>query len=87
MLTDDQPGRVAWLTNLYIPEGRHRQGFGMQLMLMTDLFDLWHRAGVAEARLTATADGIPAYEAWGFVADQSRDRPEVGLQRMRLKLC
>jgi GNAT superfamily N-acetyltransferase len=76
--------RVAWLIDLYIPESRRRQGFGTRLM--NDLVELWGRVGVAEARLTATADGLPAYQSWGFTADPSRDRLDAGLQPMSLKL-
>jgi GNAT superfamily N-acetyltransferase len=76
--------RVAWLTDLYIPEGRRNQGFGTKLM--SDLIELWGRIGVAEARLTATTDGLPAYESWGFTADDSRDELDVGLHRMQLQL-
>jgi hypothetical protein len=53
---------------------------------MSDLVELWGRIGVAEARLTATAHGLPAYESWGFTADESRERPDIGLQPMSLKL-
>jgi len=77
--------RVAWLIDLYIPESRRNQGFGTRLM--RDLVNLWVEAGVSEARLTATADGLGAYECWGFVADDSRDRLEVDLHSMRLKLA
>ncbi|HEU4599369.1 MAG TPA: GNAT family N-acetyltransferase [Solirubrobacterales bacterium] len=77
--------RVAWLIDLYIPESRRNQGFGTRLM--RDLVNLWAEAGVSEARLTATADGLGAYECWGFVADDSRDRLDVGLHPMRLKLA
>jgi GNAT superfamily N-acetyltransferase len=76
--------RVAWLIDLYIPESRRDQGFGTRLM--RDLVNLWGGVGVSEARLTATADGLLAYESWGFVADDSRDRLDVGLHPMRLKL-
>jgi len=76
--------RVAWLIDLYIPERRRNQGFGSRLM--SDLIDLWQRIGVTEARLTATADGLPAYESWGFTADDSRDELDVGLRPMRLQL-
>jgi hypothetical protein len=53
---------------------------------MSDLIDLWRRIGVTEARLTATGDGLPAYESWGFTADDSRDELDVGLRPMRLQL-
>jgi GNAT superfamily N-acetyltransferase len=76
--------RVAWLIDLYIPETRRNQGFGTKLM--ADLIELWSRIGVTEARLTATADGLLAYESWGFTADDSRDEPDVGLRPMRLQL-
>lgn len=81
---EGRDARVAWLIDLYIPEGRRSQGFGTRLM--SDLVELWGRIGVAEARLTATADGLPAYESWGFTADRSRDQPDVGLHPVRLKL-
>jgi GNAT superfamily N-acetyltransferase len=76
--------RVAWLVDLHIPERRRNQGFGTRLM--SDLVELWGRIGVAEARLTATADGLRAYESWGFTADDSRDELDVGLRPMRLQL-
>jgi GNAT superfamily N-acetyltransferase len=76
--------RVARLIDLYIPERRRNQGFGTRLM--SDLVELWGRIGVAEARLTATADGLRAYESWGFTADDSRDELDVGLRPMRLQL-
>ena len=76
--------RVAWLIDLYIPERRRSQGFGTRLM--KELVELWDQIGVAEARLTATAEGLPAYESWGFTADDSRERPDVGLQPVSLKL-
>lgn len=76
--------RVARLIDLYIPESRREQGFGTRLV--RDLVDLWGRVGVSEVRLTATADGLPAYESWGFAADDSHDRLDVGLYPMRLKL-
>ncbi|MBS1862861.1 MAG: GNAT family N-acetyltransferase [Actinobacteria bacterium] len=76
--------RVAWLIDLYIPERRPNQGFGTRLM--KDLVELWVQIGVAEARLTATAEGLPAYESWGFTADESRERRDVGLQPVSLKL-
>jgi GNAT superfamily N-acetyltransferase len=82
-----EPGRdarVAWLIDLYFPERRRNRGFGTRLM--TDLVELWGHIGVAEARLTATADGLPAYESWGFTADDSRDELDVGLHPMRLRL-
>lgn len=76
--------RVAWLIDLYLPERRRNQGFGTRLM--NDLVDLWGRIGVTEARLTSTAEGLPAYESWGFTADDSRGRRDVGLHPMRLRL-
>jgi GNAT superfamily N-acetyltransferase len=76
--------RVAWLVELYIPEGRRNQGVGTRLM--NDLIALWRRMGVTEARLTATADGLPAYESWGFTADESRGKLDVGLHPMQLRL-
>lgn len=81
---DGRRARVAWLIDLYIPANRRRQGFGTKLM--NDLAELWARVGVEEAKLTATAEGLPAYEAWGFVVDHARDRLDAGLQPMRLKL-
>lgn len=76
--------RVAWLIDLYIPETRRNQGFGTKLM--ADLIELWGRIGVTKAQLTATAEGLPAYESWGFTAEDPRDEPEVGLRPMRLQL-
>jgi len=76
--------RIARLIDLYLPESHRGQRFGTRLM--RDLVDLWGRVGVSEIRLTATADGLPAYESWGFVADHSHDRPDFGLHPMRLKL-
>jgi GNAT superfamily N-acetyltransferase len=76
--------RVARLIDLYIPESRRNQRFGTRLM--SDLVELWGRIGVAEARLTATADGLPAYQSWGFTADDCRDELDVGLRPMRLQL-
>jgi len=76
--------RVAWLIALYIPESRRNQRFGTRLM--SDLVELWCRIGVTEARLTATADSLRAYESWGFTADDSRDELDVGLHPMRLQL-
>lgn len=76
--------RVAWLIDLYIPESRRNQRFGTRLM--SDLVELWGLIGVAEVRLTATADGLPAYESWGFTANDSRDELDVGLRPMRLQL-
>jgi GNAT superfamily N-acetyltransferase len=83
-VADRRHARVARLIDLYIPESRRRQGFGTRLM--TDMVELWGRVGVAEARLTASAEGLPAYEAWGFVADHARDRLDADLQPMRLSL-
>src|SRR6478609_1410844 len=54
---EDRHVRVAWLIDLYIPESRRNQGFGTRLM--RDLVNLWGGVGVSEARLTATADGLP----------------------------
>jgi GNAT superfamily N-acetyltransferase len=76
--------RVAWLIDLYIPERQRNQRFGTRLM--SDLVELWGRIGVTEARLTATTDSLPAYESWGFIADDSRDELDVGLRPMRLQL-
>jgi len=76
--------RIAWLIDLYIPERRRNQGFGTRLM--SDLLDLWSRIGVVETRLTATAEGLPAYESWGFTTDDSRERLGAGLHPMRLQL-
>lgn len=76
--------RIAWLIDLYIPESRRDQGFGTRLM--RDLVKLWGRVGVSEVRLAATTDGLPAYESWGFVADDSHNRLDFGLHPVRLKL-
>jgi GNAT superfamily N-acetyltransferase len=81
---EGRDARVARLIDLYIPESRRNQRFGTRLM--SDLVDLWGRIGVTEAQLTATADGLPAYESWGFTADDSRDGLDVGLRTMRLQL-
>lgn len=81
---EGRDARVAWLIDFYIPESRRNQRFGTRLM--SDLVELWSLIGVTEARLTATADGLPAYESWGFTADDYRDELDVGLRPMRLQL-
>ncbi|MGH2940461.1 MAG: GNAT family N-acetyltransferase [Solirubrobacterales bacterium] len=76
--------RVARLIDLYIPERRRNRGFGTSLM--SDLVELWGQIGVAEARLTTTAEGLSAYESWGFTVDEFREWLDFGLHPMRLQL-
>ncbi len=74
--------RIARLIDLYLPESHCGQRFGTRLM--RNLVDLWGQVGVSEVLLAATADGLPAYESWGFVADDTHE-PDFGLHPMRLK--
>jgi GNAT superfamily N-acetyltransferase len=77
-------GRVAWLIDFYIPAGHRGQGHGTELM--SGLLDLWARIGIAEARLTSTAEGLAAYESWGFVADRTRHQLDGGLHTVSLPI-
>jgi GNAT superfamily N-acetyltransferase len=69
---DGRPVRVAWVIELYLPEGCRRQGAGTALM--ETLLELWERIGVAEARATTVGDGQLAFPSWGFEPDPRHPR-------------
>lgn len=81
-IEDGRLGRVAWVTDLYLPERRRRQGAGTRLM--DSLLELWEGVGVSAARATTTDEGFAAFTSWGF--ERVRSDLEDSLWPVRLQL-
>lgn len=75
--------RIAWLIDLYLPEGWRRRGAGTALIVT--LLELWEQIDVDEVRATTAGDGQSAFPSWGFEPDPARG-PSHGLVPVRLKL-
>ena len=82
-LDEGRLGRVACVTDLYLPERCRRQGAGTSLI--EALLELWERARVAAVRATTTEEGHAAFSSWGFSL-ATPDVPADPLRPMRLRL-